>query len=1301
LWVQADLSVKDFIATPRGFLADRWSPPPSFDEYRLVRPLGGGSGGTVYLAHDTLLDRPVSVKFLRALDERSLSNFLLEARATARLQHPNVVTLYRVGQLGNRPYLVSEYVRGLSLDRIEKPVSWDATLSFALDLCRGLSAAHRCGVLHRDLKPANAVLTETGEVKLLDFGLAKLVGPGPAPDPSTPVPAMDRERALVRHAPRPEPTAATATAEPGPPPPAGGEGDPLAETFTSPQGRPIVGTPYYMAPEVWRGEGATVRSDLYSLGALLYELCSGAAPNRDLSLTSLGDAIQERDVPPLQEAAPGAHPAFAALVDRCLRRDPVERFASVDDLLDALEALASASDHSPLPEGNPYRGLQPFEAEHRALFFGRRRSVAAVLERLRVESLLVLAGDSGTGKSSLCLAGVLPEVAEGALKDGRTWRSVRMVPGRSPVTGLASALAEATGSAETALERLIRESPQAFARSLRAQIGAGRGLLIYVDQLEELITLSSPESARVVASALEPLAAGVPGIRLLATARSDFLTRLAALPGLGDHLPRSIFLVRALSSEETREAIVGPARAKGGRFESEALVDALVQAATSTDGGLPLLQFTLAELWEARDQATRIISAASLESIGGVQGALARHAELVLASLLHDERQAARTLLLRLVTAEGTRARRSEAELVQLHPHARAALEALVRGRLVVARENDGGAIYEIAHEALLEGCATLAGWLGEEAETRAVRDRLSLAAAEWERRGRDAEALWGARALAEARGIPDAALAPRERQFLESSRAAGRRARLLRRGLIAGAVAALVAVAAGINALATADQQRALTRQLLLARAELDRAHAGGDLAGTLRREAMRLFRSGDLGGGEQLWSRARSEEAQAEQAYGRATNALEYAVVLGASRDDLRRELGAVWLERATMADRAHRTDLRDLFVERMEATDPDGDYRRRWRAPASMTISSRPPGARVEVHRYQRGHDGRYEVVPVEGSAVTPATLTLPPGSYLLTLSMPGRVTTRYPVLLERGESTSASVPLLQPDQVPPGYVYVPGGRFLFGSGDEDSVRQFFNTVPLHQEEGAPYFIARHETTFAEWIRFLQDLPPAERAQRLPHVGASGLHGSLRLIPPPVTSASAGGAAGWRLEMQPGKSAYRAVAGARLRYAARQHHAEQDWLKFPVIGISWDDAEAYASWLRQSGRVPGARPCTELEWERAARGADARQYPHGDRLDPEDANFDLTYGKEPLAFGPDEVGSHPRSQSPFGVEDLSGNVWEWVASSLTPGTPLLRGGAYYFAATSARVTNRELPEAAARDLTVGVRVCASAPF
>ena len=153
-----------------------------------------------------------------------------------------------------------------------------------------------------------------------------------------------------------------------------------------------------------------------------------------------------------------------------------------------------------------------------------------------------------------------------------------------------------------------------------------------------------------------------------------------------------------------------------------------------------------------------------------------------------------------------------------------------------------------------------------------------------------------------------------------------------------------------------------------------------------------------------------------------------------------------------------------------------------------------------------------------------------------------------------------------------------------------------------------------------------------------------------------------------------------------------------AAQNWLTMPVVGVSPLDMGAYMRWLAATGRVPRARFCTDGEWERSARGADERAYPNSPlRLAPQDANIDATYGRIPGAFGPDEVGRHPESSSPFGVDDMAGNVWEIVERDGASGSFVARGGGWYHAFMSARLTNVEPAEAGLRSHMLGFRVCA----
>jgi serine/threonine protein kinase/formylglycine-generating enzyme required for sulfatase activity len=1272
-----------------------WIPPREFDGYRLLWTLSRGRRGTVYLGHDSVLDRPVTAYFIDALDEPAREQMLGEARAAAKLLHPNLVTVYRVGEVDGRLYLIAEYVRGQALSALARPVPPRQVLDIALNLASALALAHRRGVLHRGVRPRNIIVPATGtgegEVKLLNLGLAGLLDAAELDPPTDPPLATAAAAALgERDAAADLRTSTVSLAQRfGITPPRDVELLAPVRLLTAPSQaapRPPEAVTTFLAPEVQSGEPATMRSDVYSLGAVLYDLLTAKAPAEG------GDeAISVSKVAPL------ADPRLAAIIARCLRRDPAERFASAEELYAALEQLRPGSASEQLPEGNPYRGLLPFEAEHRALFFGRRSEIGTLVERLRTEACVLLAAESGVGKSSLCRAGVLPLVSEGALGGGRIYKIAVLVPGSRPLAALAGALATTLRINEAEISDLLRSDPAGFGRGLHQLMvrtqGERGGLLIFIDQMEELVTLAPPEEARVVGEALGSLLAKLPGLRLLLTARSDFLGRIATVPGIGEAVTRTLYILRPLGAEKIREAIVGPAHAKGVLFESQALVTSLVESTANTDGALPLLQFTLAELWEARDG--KCITATALKAIGGVTGALARHADHVLGGLPDAQREAARRILLALVTLEGTRARRTEAEVAGGEPAARVALETLVKGRLLVARDTPEGAAYEVAHEALIKGWDTLRRWLEEYAESRAARQRLEVAAAEWRRLGRVKEALWGARQLAEAAILDAVDIGPREAEFLAASRNRAQRRRHLRNAAFLALPLALLSLYGAVQYIAHQELRRRVAAYLQQGAQQLGEARRRNAEIEQLRRDAFTAFDSYHQIDGEALWQQVLTDSQDSDRAYGRASQTFEAALTADSSSVEARAMLADSLFERALGAERDYHTSQLEDLLQRLALYDKSGDRRRRWSAPGRLQLTSTPAGAQVSVVRFERDPHGRMLTGPARALGATPiAGIELPPASYLFTFQLPAHAEVRYPLLIARASENSISVPLPPAAAIPEGFVFIPPGAFQFGTAGDEALRKtFLSTVPIHEVELGGYLIARTETTYGQWLEYLNALPPAERARVNAKVGKGSLSGAVELSELPGES--------WQLMLQPASQAFTARAGQKIIYSSRKVRREQDWLRMPVGGVTFDEAQAYAAWLAHTGKLPGARLCDEMEWERAARGADSREWAHGDNLLPTDANYDETYGKDLQAMGPDEVGSYPASRSPFGVDDLIGNVFEWTISRLNKGEPVVRSGGYFFSAIAQRSTNRNPFDRTFRDPGVGIRICASWPI
>lgn len=482
---------------------------------------------------------------------------------------------------------------------------------------------------------------------------------------------------------------------------------------------------------VAEGGPASPASDLYALGATLFECLTGKLSGRAPS-------------PPLRESAPDAPEALSRLIDALLAPTPEKRPASAERVAIELERIraerAGRARALPPQSVGPFRGLGRFEQEHRGVYFGRSAEIAVGLEMLRSRGLVALVGASGSGTSSLVRAGIAPRVGDGALGGWiKAWDVRIAVPGRDPRKALTAALADLVPDA-------AELRPEAIGRALEARaVAEGRGVLLVVDQLEDLVTIAAASSGDWAAELLERMAdPQVPGVRVLVTARRELLEPLLALGGLGRALSRGLLLVAPLSEAAWIEVIDQALAAYGYTLEDDALREELLLELKGTGAVMPLVQFALTALWKRRDQAKRKILSADLKAIGGLAGALDKHADATLQEITQGEasKQAAvRAVILGMTTPEGTRATRTIEELERdtSTPGVRDIVAKLEEARLVVSDDEVG---VRLAHDALLTHWGTLGQWLVKAREERRLVEELERDAAQWARE-RDASVLW------------------------------------------------------------------------------------------------------------------------------------------------------------------------------------------------------------------------------------------------------------------------------------------------------------------------------------------------------------------------------------------------------------------------------------------------------------------------------------------------------------------------------------------------------------------------------
>jgi serine/threonine protein kinase len=821
-------------AAPRTITGEQWAEGemPSvgahIHHYELIRELGAGGMGTVYLARDERLGRKVAIKVLQSQAPELALRFLIEARATARCHHENIVVIYEVGQVNpSQPYMVLEFLKGQPLsDQLPEgqPLPVPRCVELLTPVLRALVCAHAEGIVHRDLKPDNIFVTDAGGIKVLDFGIAKVFAEDASEAAAPALTDEQRRQAASRD---------TGLTMPG----------------------TMMGTLQYMAPEQF-GIGIEIdaRTDVWAMGVILFRMLTGRGPLYPLEGNELlVTAIMDQPMPRLRDVAPQLPRALADVVDRCLMKDPAERWPTAAALLDAL-APFSPGRYSPRALGqdeSPYAGLASFQESDAGRFFGRSREIAAAALRIRDRPIMAIAGPSGVGKSSFVRAGLVP-----ALKAaGENWECHVLRPGRNPLAALAGVTARlmqqdngegAANVAEDVEEQQfqlgkLREQPGHLGMVLRQRAKrTGRKVLLFVDQFEELYTLAGSAAERLAFTAALAGAAddATAPIRLVLSLRSDYLDRVAEDPAFLAEVTSGLVFLNPPDREGKREALRLPAEMAGYRFESPAIIDDMLAHLERTPGALPLLQFAATRLWEKRDVARKLLSRASYDEMGGISGALATHADAVVEALPPASQALVRTLVLRLLTAERTRAIVPFDELAELAPtrgEAQRLIDHLVAARLLVvqtAADGAGGvATVELVHESLVTTWPTLRRWLDENSEDVAFLDQLRVAAKQWHDRGRAAGLLWRGDAAAEAirfaRRGRDVAMADVQRAFLAAVVADATRADRRRRQVLItiGAVLVLLLIAAGAALWKIRGAETKATEEAIAAKAAEGRA--------------------------------------------------------------------------------------------------------------------------------------------------------------------------------------------------------------------------------------------------------------------------------------------------------------------------------------------------------------------------------------------------------------------------------------------------------------------------------------------
>jgi WD40 repeat protein/serine/threonine protein kinase len=878
--------------------------------YELQERIGAGGFGAVYRAYQSTVGREVAIKIILpgfANHPDFIRRFEAEAQIIARLEHLHIVPLYDYWREPNGAYLVMRWLRGGSLrDALQTngPYDLEGAASLLDQIVSALAAAHQQHIIHRDLKPGNVLLDEDGNAYLADFGIAKdltsskesttqndaIIG---SPDYLSPEQARSEtvtpqtdiyslgvmlyELLAGQH---PFPNASTVqrlySHLNDPLPPVDNLPRDVNAAVNTVIQKATMKNPaqrYANAPALAAAFREAIALNAADAPADVVEVLT---PREQEILRSMIEGRSNKEIAAQLFVTVATVKWYITQIYRKLGvRSRVQAIVRARELNlitdgfrpvqeDALSEATFVPTDTFQPE-NPYKGLLPFQTADYRDFFGREKLVEKLIRRLGetddASRFLAVIGPSGSGKSSLVKAGLIPALWRGDLPGSERWFVVEMLPGARPLDELEVALTRVAAIPAVNLREHLTRDKYGLLRAANLVLpNDGSEFVVVIDQFEEVFTLLDDENARVHflnllhAAVIEPRSR----VRVVITLRADFYDRPLHYPEFGELVRSRMETILPLSAQGMERAIAGPAERVGVAFE-EGLVAQIIEDMHYQTGALPLLQYALTELFERRQG--RLLTHAAFQDMGGAVGALAKRAEDLYREFNPDGQETIRQMFLRLVTlgegAEDTRRRVHRSELLAItsdQEMMEEIIDTFVAYRLL-SLDHDPitrSPTVEVAHEAILHEWERLSIWLDESRSEIRLQRQLARAAQDWDDSGRDASFLLRGTRLDQFQawaGQTQLAFTPLETTYLQASVAAHeeaqaaalaqqaremrleRRAQIVLRGLVAVFLVATI-VASGLAVLAfgqrriaqhnaaEANRNAALSQSLALASA-------------------------------------------------------------------------------------------------------------------------------------------------------------------------------------------------------------------------------------------------------------------------------------------------------------------------------------------------------------------------------------------------------------------------------------------------------------------------------------------------